>query len=622
MTVDGIVSGLPTESIITQLMALERQPQDQLKARRATAETSLTALKGVETKLNAVMAAASTLERASDWTLRTATSSDPSSASVSAAANSAMGSFSFTVGATATAHGLATATNVPAADSIVASGGSLTITVGGTPHVLSVGGGSLTEVTTAINDANLGIRAAAVNTGSGFRLQLNATTTGDASVFTIDSGLDPGVGGTVITNQGGNASITLGTGPGAYSVTSATNSFSNIIPGVTIVARAKTTTLVQVDISADADAIADKISKLVDAVNAAMNDIKAKTAYDTKTKTAGALLGDAAVRQLSQAVTSALANAVGQSSFKSPGLVGVSLDRTGLASFDNQKFLDAFAKDPAGVQRMFVQGATTTGSVKFIGASDATRTGTAAVEVTSLASKATVSGLASGWPLAVPGPITVRIGQRTATYNVTPTDTAADAVVGLQAAIDAAGLAVDVTESGGGLQAAARSVGSAGGFDVAWDGTNFAAAIGTDVAGTIDGAAATAVGQVLTAPATQQLFGGLSVQTDGTTLGPIGTVSYEPGLAQRLAQAIAKATDSTNGYLTVAEKNRQTRMDNLDTAIAAFDVRLAAREATLRKQYTAMEVTLGNLKNQSAYLTSQFSGTAASSSSSSSSSSS
>jgi len=616
MPIDGLASGLDTNSIITQLMALERQPRNQLAARRDAAKTALDAFKGVQAKLDVVNTAALGLQRATGWNLRSAVSSDPTIASVSASTSSAVGSFSFTVGAVARAHGVATGANVAATTTVIASSGTLGLTIGGTPHTVAVGAGSLSEVADAINAAGLGVRAATVNTGTGFRLQLSAVATGGSSTFTIDSGLDPVAGATVVTTAGTDASITLGTGPGAYSLTSASNTFTDVIPGVTVVARQPSATVVSIDVAADASALADKVGKLVDAVNGALNDIKAKTAYDPKTKTAAALNGDPSVRQLASALTRALADAVGQSSLNAPGLAGVTLDAKGLATFDKQKFLDSFTRDPAGVQRLFVQGATVTGTVKFAGATDVTRTGTAAVAVTALATKGTSTGLIGTWPLAVPGPVSVRIGTRVATYTVMATDTAATAAAGLQTAINTAGLGIEVTESGGGLAATSRNVGSGGSFEVAWDGVVFASALGTDAVGTIDGVAAVATGSVLTAATTQPTFGGLSVQTDGIALGAVGTISYEPGIAQRLSVAIAAASASNSGALAIAAANRQTRMGQLDTSIASYDRRLVQREATLRKSYAALEVTLGNLKNQSSWLTGQLATLAANNSSS------
>ena len=616
MPIDGLVSGLDTNSIITQLMDIERKPRTLMATRRDSAQAAVDAFKAIETKLATVTSAAADLQRANGWNLRTATTSAPDVATASVSTGATQGAFSFTVDSLARAHGVATAIDVPLATSVIASSGSITIHQQDGDHVLSVGGGSIGEVAAAINRANLGIRAATVNTGSGLRLQVSAVASGVKAQFDITAGIDGGIG-TVMTTQGTDAAITLGSGAGAYQIHSASNTFTDLVPGVAVTVRALSATPVQLDISTDVTALGDKVQAMIDAVNGAVGLIASSTAYDPTTKKAAVLVGDSAARKVAQALTRAVTEAVQQSALHSAGLAGVSVDRYGKMSFDRSKFENAYQTDPVAVQRLFVQGATTTGSVEFIGASDATLTATGTVSVSTLSSAATSLGLTGAWP-QVPSPtLRVRIGDVEASYTVTDGESAADVRAGFQAAIEAKGLPLDVTESGGGLRITHRNIGTAAAFDVAWDGTTFASNTGTDVSGTIDGVASIGSGDLLTSPSTAQNLPGLTVRVSGTTIGDVGTVSYEPGLAQRLAQAIAQATNSTGGYLSGAEDTQTKSIATLTTAIDAYDLRLTAREAALRKQYSDLEVTLGNLKNQSNYLASQLSSLPSTSSSSS-----
>ncbi len=87
-------------------------------------------------------------------------------------------------------------------------------------------------------------------------------------------------------------------------------------------------------------------------------------------------------------------------------------------------------------------------------------------------------------------------------------------------------------------------------FDVAWDGTNFSTFTGTDVAGTINGVTATGNGQQLLVPFATPGFGGLALNITGTTLGDLGTFTYSPGIAQRVSTAVNDATDAVTGYIT------------------------------------------------------------------------
>jgi len=248
--------------------------------------------------------------------------------------------------------------------------------------------------------------------------------------------------------------------------------------------------------------------------------------------------------------------------------------------------------------------------VEFVSSLDRTATASGAVQVDSVPTAGTDTGLTGGWPITTPPTVRVRVGSTAVEYTVLLTDTAAEARTGLQTAIDAAGLALEVTESGGGLAITNRNVGSSSAFEVAWDGASFTSHPGTDITGSIDGSPAEGSGWMLSSPpGSPSPLAGLTVRVTSPGTGAVGTVDYEPGLAQRLAQAINLATDSTTGYLAGSETTRANNVKALDTTIAAYDLRLTAREAQLRKQYAALEVALGNLKNTSNWLTSQLAAT-------------
>jgi len=71
---------------------------------------------------------------------------------------------------------------------------------------------------------------------------------------------------------------------------------------------------------------------------------------------AGPLVGDAAMRKLSQDLLGAVASGVaglGANGTASLNDVGVGVDRSGKLTFDKQKFTDAFKADPAKTQKYF-----------------------------------------------------------------------------------------------------------------------------------------------------------------------------------------------------------------------------------------------------------------------------
>ena len=62
-SVDGLVSGLDTTTIISQLMSIEKQPQDALKQKQADANTMVSVYQALNTKFAALQSAAQTISR-------------------------------------------------------------------------------------------------------------------------------------------------------------------------------------------------------------------------------------------------------------------------------------------------------------------------------------------------------------------------------------------------------------------------------------------------------------------------------------------------------------------------------------------------------------------------------
>ena len=76
-SVSGLVSGLDTSTIISQLMQLEAKPQTTLKTRVSTEQKVVTALQALNTKLAGIAAKAAELGRTTSWSPAKATSDNP-----------------------------------------------------------------------------------------------------------------------------------------------------------------------------------------------------------------------------------------------------------------------------------------------------------------------------------------------------------------------------------------------------------------------------------------------------------------------------------------------------------------------------------------------------------------
>ncbi|MFZ4811454.1 MAG: flagellar filament capping protein FliD [Ilumatobacteraceae bacterium] len=496
---------------------------------------------------------------------------------------------------------------------VAAGGGTFTLDLSkglrvGTATIAAVSTGdrSLTSVVNAINASAVGATAAAVKLGDGsWVLQANSSATGTAAALAIDQSAF--VGGLVQTSAAQDAKITIGSGPGAYSLTAAGNTFSDVLPGVTVQATAVSSTPVQINVSRNTAAIADAMESFVRTVNSTLADINLQTKYDPVTKKGSPLTANATVKRLADDVRRALGSVVPGVGSGSPSQAGISVQKDGSIAFDRTKFTAALESDPAFVQRLMGRGGTATSSnVAFSAATDATKAGTYDVVVTQAATQAQTGTLLSGVPAY--RTVAVRAGTVTATYQIGPSDTANDVAAGLNAALRASGVAIDATVSGLGVNLTASAYGSKGTFSVNTDvtgGGSFTTYSGNDLAGTIDGQPAIGSGTTLRMVDVGSLgVRGLELTIAPGVSGALGTVSYNPGIAARTQLLGASALTGT-GALATAKSTYDSRVTLYAAQIDRFELRMVQKEAGLRRQWSSVQGVLSTLTAQSNWLASK-----------------
>jgi len=372
-SIGGLVSGMDTTTIISQLMQIEAQPQTLLKSQLTTSQNQAAAYRDINSLFAALSTAADALTQSSTWSLTKATASS-STVSATATPGALSGSVSFSVDNLASGHSLISDATQKWSTATTDFGlGTLTLTkTDGSPYTKSDGTVvgpitptdvdgdgtiSLSDAVSAINAAGVGITASAVNAGNGFQLSLSSTATGLASGFNLSSSTGT-VGFTVLT-QAADAKITLGAGgPTPTSITSPTNTFSGVLSGTSFtVSQAATTATVTV--TSDPDAVAGKVAAMVSAANAVLAKIKANT--DSSTGSTAPLKGDFTMNQLSGQVLDAVSSLVGTSLTDANGKVisssagsnGLQLTKDGSLTFDAAAFKTAFTANPALVQQVF-----------------------------------------------------------------------------------------------------------------------------------------------------------------------------------------------------------------------------------------------------------------------------
>jgi len=381
--VPNAIEGLGTvnvSSLVSQLMQVEAQPRNILATQRDAVNQTNTAWQTLNTNFATLRTAAEKMVGIKTsltqpaWSVSSVTSSSTSVAGT-ASSGALTGSYAIDVTQLAATHRLLFGTAVPTTTT-AATGSSIDFTQNGTTTTLALTDTSLAGVAAAINaKTDLGVRAALINTGAGYRLQLSSSSSGAAGAFTV-TGLTADIGVPTITATGADAQIRFG--PGVDDVASAkTNTFTDVLPGVTFTV-SKLETGVTLNVADDATAMGNQIKAIVDGINSARTFIGSQTAYDVKARKGAALTGESLPRELAAKLSAVVTNGVnGQSLSK----IGIQVDRTGTVSFDQTKFAAALASptvDTRGLATAFAK------SVRDIAAdaSDVTK-GTIASQIAS-----------------------------------------------------------------------------------------------------------------------------------------------------------------------------------------------------------------------------------------------
>jgi flagellar hook-associated protein 2 len=313
-SVDGLVTGMNTTDTIAQLMQIEAAPQAALTTKITTANKVVTAYQSIKTRLSSIASAAKVLNDPDTWgSLKATSSSDAAIASTKAGA--VPGTLSFHVERLATTHvdtytGGSVTSLTNAATSPVMSGATIDVVLtDGTTKQLTPSNQSLQSVIAAINgekDAPYKASAVLVSAGN-YTLQLTAKqsgTAGETAIATagLPTGLTLGIPTPLVTAQDAWLSVD---GPnGTFDVTSTSNTFTDLMPGITVTAVKLQTTAsgdpVKIDLTADGEGIAAKVQAMIDNANVALTEIAAQSKIKSGDTAAGALVGDSAMRKLTQ----------------------------------------------------------------------------------------------------------------------------------------------------------------------------------------------------------------------------------------------------------------------------------------------------------------------------------
>jgi flagellar hook-associated protein 2 len=361
----GISTGADWNSIINQLLAIERRPLDSLEVREYEINQQISDYGQLKSAVDTFQSTVEDLTDATGLALFSTSTTDESVVTVSADETAAVSSYDIVVNSLASGDKLASSAYTDTSTTV--GTGTLSITVDGSTLDLTVdaGNNTLAGLRDAINsDAdNPGVVATILNESGGSRLILTSSETGAANAISVsfsdDDGNDTdenglsrlfyiGAGGDGLAEQvetAQDASLTID----GFSVTSASNSVTGAITGTTLELVAAGSA--SVGVTRDNSGIEEKIQGLVDAYNTLMEEFDAM-----EESTLG---GDSSLRRMKQGFVDILSQSAtvdGADAYLFE--IGVTRDKEGVLSLDSSDLADALANDFDRVSQILTEETT------------------------------------------------------------------------------------------------------------------------------------------------------------------------------------------------------------------------------------------------------------------------
>ena len=666
ITATGLGSGLDINALVSGLVASERAGSDLQLDRQSSRYTSkFSALGSLKGSLASFQSSLGSLDTLTNYSKNMASSSASTELSVTADSTAIANNYSVQVSQLAVSHSLASLA-VADTDTTALGTGTLTIRRGTTDYVpgtdtynsfalnadvgvanITIDGtnNTLTGIMAAINDANVGVNAAVVNDGGGFRLLLTSADTGEVSSLEItvadDDGTNDNLDGLsrfAFNLAATNLEQTVAAGDAAFTVnglavSSASNTVASAIPGVSLNLNQVSTAPITVSVEADFSTIEAGVAGFIAGYNQFVTTANTLSAYDVENNIPAALVGDFTLRSINGQVDSILRGAVAglSSTLNNLAALGITTGSDGTLTLDSTALTAALVADPTEVAQLFAAiGVADDEDVSFSGATSDTTAGDYSVNITTLASAGVFTGSSALPNFGGGGTLVISAGNDNYTVEVNGVSsgeltltagtytTGASLANEIQAQINGASALVDagitvavsydsVSDS---IAITSNTLGAESSVNIlaaeAAD-IGLSAVSGTDgvnVAGSIAGITATGIGNVLTGAAGSGAQG-LSLVIGGTTTGSRGNVNFTRGLSNQLDNLLGQILQA-DGPLESRLDSYEERLKDVTERRAALELKWTIVEARYATQFNALDGLLASLNTTSTYLETQF----------------
>ncbi len=331
-------SGFDVASTVSQILSIEQAIETPWKTQLTNLQAQDTALSTFGTHLATLASSLQTLTDFSGvFASKQGSSSDTNVVALTSASNLATaGSHTILVNHLAQ-------TSSQYSDQITNAGdilsGSISIQIGsGESQTITIdnSNNSLQLLAASINSASMGVTASLVKDTNGSRLSLVSNNSGAAGQITLSGSLKDETTGGVLSFQQGQQGLDASLTVDGLDTTSASNTVTGIIPGVTfqlLSVSANSNQPVQVQITNDNGSIEQAMSAFVTAYNTVVSDIKTQEGKDSSGNPEP-LYGDPTVALIQNQLTQGLLSGAASGSIKSLQQLGISVDQFGKLSLD------------------------------------------------------------------------------------------------------------------------------------------------------------------------------------------------------------------------------------------------------------------------------------------------
>jgi flagellar hook-associated protein 2 len=359
ISVGGLMSGLDTNGIISQMLEIQQRPILALQEKEAEYQVQLSTYGNFKSSLDGLKTALNKLDSPEDLTRFAASSGDDDLFTASADGTAATGNYNITVSQMAEIHKL-TSTGFSKGEAVGEGTLHLSLGTGAAMDIDISATDTIQDVAKSVNNARAGINAAVLFDGTNYFLTMAGEETGQGNeiqVAVTEAGTDPqdskntdttglsrlvfDASGTQNMDETQSAADAIITVDGVADIRRSTNVIDDVIEGVTLTLESAPDALdntTSLSITRNTITAARAIEDFVAKFNSVLEFIDTQQKFNAATGEAGQLLGDATTNTIRNNLKSLISGSIsGEGAVDTLADLGIALNKDGRLEVDSSQ---------------------------------------------------------------------------------------------------------------------------------------------------------------------------------------------------------------------------------------------------------------------------------------------